>query len=208
MCSCALVEESEDVVQPPQFVKSAIARPAMGENAHVSDMHLELLTESHLPAFQEIVDDPDVLRFTRFPAPPQPGFATEWFGRYQAGRRAGTSEVFAAMSSSDKFLGVALAPHIDEVASEMELGYLVVPAARGRGVASEMLRQLTSWAFIERNSMRATLLIDVANVASQRVAVHAGYTLEGVMRSTYFKPGAERADVQLWSRLPTDPLPG
>jgi len=45
-------------------------------------------------------------------------------------------------------------------------------------------------------------------VASQRVAVRAGYTLEGVMRSTYFKPGAERSDVQLWSRLPSDPFPG
>ena len=180
----------------------------MSQNANVNDVRLELLTEAHLPAFAEIVDDPDVLRFTRFPAPPEPGFAEQWYARYQAGRQKATSEVFAAMSAEGDFLGVALAPHIDPVASEMELGYLVVPAARGRGVASEMLRQLTSWAFTERRTMRATLLIDVAHVASQRVAVRAGYTLEGVMRSTYFKPGAERSDVQLWSRLPSDPFPG
>ena len=85
----------------------------------------------------------------------------------------------------------------------MELGYLVAPAARGRGAGTEMLRQLTSWAFTDGGALRASLLIDVANVASQRVAVRAGYTLEGVLRSTYFKQGL-RSDVQLWSRLPSD----
>jgi RimJ/RimL family protein N-acetyltransferase len=196
-------------VRPEQQLWSRLpCEPGMSQNAHVSDLRLELLTEAHLPDFQKIVDDPDVLRFTRFPAPPEPGFAARWYARYQAGRRDGTGEVFAAMSPDGSFLGVALAPHIDAVASEMELGYLVVPAARGRGVASEMLRQLTSWAFTEGHALRVTLLIDVANVPSQRVAVRAGYTLEGVLRSTYFKPGAERGDVQLWSRLPSDPDPG
>lgn len=175
--------------------------------AGVSDLRLELFTEAHLPAFEEIVDDPEVLRFTRFPAPPEPGFATAWYARYQAGRREGRGEAFAAMSADGTFVGVALAPHIDAVASEMELGYLVTPAARGKGVGTEMLRQLTTWAFTERDVLRATLLIDVANVASQRVAVRAGYTLEGVLRSMYFKPGAPRGDVQLWSRLPSDPPP-
>ena len=47
------------------------------------------------------------------------------------------------------FVGLALAPAIDDAKGEIELGYVVAPAARGRGVAGEMLRQLTAWALAE-----------------------------------------------------------
>jgi RimJ/RimL family protein N-acetyltransferase len=47
------------------------------------------------------------------------------------------------------------------------------------------------------------LVIDVANVASQRVAERCGYVREGVMRSVHFK-GDVRIDAELWSRLASD----
>ena len=169
----------------------------------VSELHLEPMTEAHLDDLELLLDDPDVLRFTRLPDPPVPGYSVQWYGRYRAARQKGTAEAFAAVAPDGAFLGVALAPHIDAEAREMELGYLVAPVARGHGVGTEMLRQLTSWAFTEGRAMRASLLIDVTNVASQRVATRAGYTLEGVLRSSYFKQGL-RSDVQIWSRLPTD----
>ena len=172
----------------------------------VIELCLEPLMESHRADLEQLLGDPEVLRFTRLPDPPVPGYAAEWIARYAAARADGRGEAFAAVGPDGAFLGVALAPHIDRETLEMELGYMVAPAARGRGVASEMLRQLTTWAFAEHGIMRATLAIDVANVASQRVAVRAGYTLEGVLRSSYFKQGM-RVDTQVWSRLPTDPKP-
>ena len=175
----------------------------MGHNRGVSELRLELMTEAHLADFEQLLDDPEVLKYTRLPDPPVPGYASEWYARYQAARKDGTRQAFVALDPDGTFLGVALAPHIDVEAREMELGYLVAPAARGRGVGTEMLRQLTTWAFTESLAMRVTLIIDVTNVASQLVAARAGYTFEGVLRSTYFKQGA-RSDVQLWSRLPSD----
>lgn len=176
-------------------------RPARAE------LRLELLTEAHLPAIQQIADEPEVARFTRFPSPAPADFAARMYARYLAGRQDGSREAFAAVATDDgRFLGLALAPQIDAESGELELGYLVVPAERGRGVASELLRQLTDWALTERAALRLSLLIDVANVGSQRAAIRAGYQLEGVMRSAYFKQGL-RADVQLWSRLPSDPVP-
>jgi RimJ/RimL family protein N-acetyltransferase len=169
----------------------------------VTDLRLELLTEAHLDDVERLLDDPDVLRFTRLPDPPVPGYSVQWYSRYQTGREKGTAEVFAAVGPGGEFLGIALAPHIDAEAREMELGYLVAPAARNRGAGAEMLRQLTSWAFAEGGALRVHLVINVVNVASQRVAERAGYTLEGVLRSVYFKQG-RRTDVQLWSRLPSD----
>lgn len=172
----------------------------------VTELRLELLTEAHLAEVERLLDDPEVLRFTRLPDPPVPGYSLEWYGRYRKGRIDGTAEAFAAIGPDGEFLGIALAPHIDRQASELELGYLVAPAARNRGVGAEMLRQLTSWAFTERGAMRAALMIDVANLASQRVATRAGYLLEGVLRSSHFKQGI-RSDCQIWSRLPSDPEP-
>ena len=62
---------------------------------------------------------------------------------------------------------------------------------------------LTRWGFDELGLERLELRIDPANTASKRVAERAGYRLDGVLRSTYFKEG-RRADVGVWSRLASD----
>ena len=67
-----------------------------------------------------------------------------------------------------------------------------------------MLAELTRWAFAELGALRITLIIDVENRASSRVAERCGYVLEGVMRSTHLK-GDVRIDAAMWSRLPSDP---
>ena len=103
-----------------------------------------------------------------------------------------------------RFLGLALAPVIDPGAGEVELGYIVAPWARGRGVATQALRWMTTWALEELGALRITLVIDVVNGASRRVAERCGYVREGVMRSIHLKQG-RRVDAELWSRLPSDP---
>ena len=165
-------------------------------------MRLELLDEQHLGPVAALLDDPDVLRFTRVPEPPPPDFERQWLDRYEAAREDGSAEAFAAVDDDGTFLGLALAPAIDREAAEVELGYITAPAARGRGVASEMLRLLTAWAF-EQGAQRIVLIINVENVASERVAARCGYTREGVMRSIHLKQGI-RTDAALWSRLPSD----
>ena len=171
----------------------------------VPPLRYEPLLPAHAPYLEPLVEDPDVLRFTRVPEPVPPGFTDGWGARYEAGRAAGTMEGFAAFDPADgAFAGLALAPEIDRQARQVELGYLVAPPARGRGFATEMLGFLTRWAFEEAGALRAVLLIDVENAASQRVARRCGYLLEGVARSLHLKDGI-RTDTQIWSRLPSDP---
>ena len=169
-------------------------------------MQLRLLAAADVDDVAELIADPTTLRYTRVPEPPPEGFAQAWYARYEEGRNTGAKEAFAIVGDDGAFLGLALAPTIDAEAAEAELGYIVAAPARGRGVASEALRQLTAWAFEQRGIERAYLLIDVDNPASGKVAERAGYRLEGVMRSTYLKQG-RRGDTQLWSRLPGDPPP-
>jgi RimJ/RimL family protein N-acetyltransferase len=167
-------------------------------------LSLRPLAEEHLDAVAGLFGDTDVLRFTRLPVPPPPGFEREWLARYEAGRRDGTREAFAVVDDDGSFLGMAMAVDIDREAREVELGYIVAPAARGRGVATAALDELTRWAFAELDALRITLIIDVENRASARVAERCGYVLEGVMRSSYLKDDL-RIDAGLWSRLPSDP---
>lgn len=165
---------------------------------------LEPFGEQHLPGVDAMLTDPELLRFTRIPAPPPEGFSHEWLRRYEEGRSDGTREAFAAVGEDAGMLGLALAPVIDVVGREAELGYVVAPEARGRGVATWILRELTRWAFEERGLLRVHLVIDIANSASLTVARRGGYLHEGTLRSTFVKLGAPRADVTIWSRLPSD----
>jgi RimJ/RimL family protein N-acetyltransferase len=172
----------------------------------MGSVRLELLSEAHLGAVAAMLSDPDVMRFTRVPDPTPADFAQQWLTIYEAGRRDGTREGFAVFDGHGAFVGVALAFGIDRDEGEAELGYMVAPAARGRGVATAMLRALTDWAFAETGVQRIRLVVDVENPASLRVAERAGYVREGVMRSVHFKNG-RRIDAVLLSRLRTDPPP-
>jgi RimJ/RimL family protein N-acetyltransferase len=168
-------------------------------------IRLEPFDAGHLGAFTAMFDDSDMLRFTRLPTVPPPGYAETWLGRYEDGRRDGTSEAFAVVDAeTGEFLGIGVAPRIDDEARTLELGYVVAPAARGRGVATETLRLLTDWSFSERGILRVELFISAENEASKAVATRCGYVREGALRSAYFKEGL-REDTEIWSRLPADP---
>jgi RimJ/RimL family protein N-acetyltransferase len=167
---------------------------------------LERLGERHLGELEALAHDPDVRRFTRVPDPPPAGFATTWLAHYLAGAQDGTCAGFAAYGPAGEFVGIGVAPAIDPEARELELGYVIAAAERGRGYAGAVLQAMTHWALDEAGAQRIVLHIDVANTASIRVAERGGYTREGVMRSAHVKQGL-RADTVLFSLLPSDPLP-
>lgn len=169
------------------------------------ELMLRPLSRAVLGALGPLLDDPDTLRFTRFPAQRDEAWMRAWVDRYIEGAHDGTRAGFVAVDSGERIVGLALAPHIARAEGEAELGYIVSPDARGRGVATRLLAMLTRWAFAD-GIERAYLIIAVGNAASERVAARAGYTREGVMRSVMLHPG-ERCDASLWSRLPGDPPP-
>ena len=167
-------------------------------------LSLEPIGEDHVAALGPLLADADIQRFTRVPVPVPDTFAAEWIGRYVAGRAEGTREMFAVLDGDGAFAGMGLAMGIDRESGEAELGYLVDPAARGRGLGTEILRRLTEWAFDELALHRLELRIDVLNAGSLEVARRCRYFHEGTLRSTYFKPGFPRVDLTVWSRLRTD----
>lgn len=82
-----------------------------------------------------------------------------------------------------------------------ELSYLIFGGQhRGKGYATDAVRLLTEYLFARKPIERLQLNIHPDNVASQRVAAKAGYTLEGLMRKCWFNDGRFH-DLQIWSML-------
>jgi RimJ/RimL family protein N-acetyltransferase len=161
------------------------------------------LTTEHAAGLESLAQDPDAQANTYVPVPPPPDFGRAWAERYEEGRRSGVREGFAILDPEDgSFLGIAVAVRLDDEAREAELGYIVAPVARGRGVASAALQALTEWGFA-RGLERLELRINAGNEASLRVAERCGYTREGMLRSVHFKDGI-RTDVVVYSRLASD----
>ena len=162
------------------------------------------LTAAHAPGVAELVQDPDVRRHTRVPSDPPSGFESAWLAMYEEGWRDGSRAGFAIETHDAEFLGLGMFVRMECEARQGEIGYVVGPAARGRGVATRTLRLLTDWGFSQLGFERIELWIDIANPASERVAERAGYAREGVLRSYWFKEDIRR-DFGIWSRLRDDP---
>ena len=115
----------------------------------MSEIRLEPLGEQHLAAVAGMFEDEYVLRYTRVPDPVPAGWEREWLGFYVEGRREGTRDAFAVVDGDGSFLGLGMGFGIDREGRQLELGYVVAPEARGRGVATRTLELLTDWAFSE-----------------------------------------------------------
>lgn len=99
----------------------------------------------------------------------------------------------AVEKESDAILGmVGAQPHGSDT---VEIVYGVAPAWRGRGVASEILAQVTSAALAGDGARRCELVIDAENAASIRVAEKCGYRLLCTRRSTVEATGQAFEDL-------------
>ncbi len=83
-------------------------------------------------------------------------------------------------------------------AGRASAGYWLLPAARGRGLASRAVAALARWGLEELGLARVELHIEPWNTASLRVAERAGFEREGLLRS-YLELNGRRRDLVVWS---------
>ncbi|MBG6223880.1 RimJ/RimL family protein N-acetyltransferase [Arthrobacter sp. CAN_A2] len=85
-----------------------------------------------------------------------------------------------------------------------QAGYAVAPAARGRGIATDALRALVSFAWTLPGLYRVELHIEPWNTASIGVARRAGFSYEGLLGS-YLEIAGERRDLASYALIRTAP---
>jgi RimJ/RimL family protein N-acetyltransferase len=163
------------------------------------------LGRSHVDALEALGADALVQRFTRIPDPFGRAEAEWWLGLYERGWVDGSRAGFAVIErASGAFVGMIAFVTLRLDAAEAEVGYIVAPEARGRGLAVRALDLLTAWGFEQLGLARIELRAELENPASLRVAERCGYLREGVLRSVHLK-GGRRGDMAIYSRLGTDP---
>src|SRR5262249_45432202 len=129
-------------------------------------------------------------------------------GLYEQGWEDGSRAGFAIVDSeSGTFLGMIAFVVLRLDRMEAEVGYLVAPEVRGRGVANRALKLLTRWGFDDVGLERIELRAELENRASLKVAEGCGYVREGTLRGVHLK-GVRRGDMALYARLAADPADG
>ncbi|MEU2282083.1 GNAT family protein [Streptomyces sp. NPDC013178] len=98
---------------------------------------------------------------------------------------------------------------IDRIQSVANIGYWVLPEARGRQVATRSLLLASRWVFTELGLHRLELGHALGHDASCRIAERCGFLYEGTLRGAMWEAGRRDAwrDVHRHGRLATDPEP-
>jgi RimJ/RimL family protein N-acetyltransferase len=113
---------------------------------------------------------------------------------------------FAAVDAeTDRHIGNC-GMHIELQHARGEIGYIVGPEWRRRGVCRACVALLTDWGFDDVGLERIEIRADVRNIASRRTAAGCGYQYEGVLRGAMTVQG-ERVDDVLHALVPGDPRP-
>jgi ribosomal-protein-alanine N-acetyltransferase len=158
-------------------------------------------TVHDLSAVEQAGDDPYIPATTTVPAAYMDAEGHQWIERQWQQVTSGTGLPFCvADGQTDSplgFIGVWLDHRSQGIA---RFGYWILPSARGRGIASAALRLLSTWAIEEMAVPRLELIVELWNVASQRVAEQAGFIQEGVLHS-YIEVQGTRRDVFMYARI-------
>jgi RimJ/RimL family protein N-acetyltransferase len=100
----------------------------------------------------------------------------------------------AVVDEDDAFAGMVLLHSLDERHRHCEVGFWLVPAARGNGVATRAVRLVVSWAFEELDLLRVEMTTTPDNAGAFALAERLGFTHEGVLRKRNVERG-QRVDV-------------
>jgi RimJ/RimL family protein N-acetyltransferase len=130
-----------------------------------------------------LCQDPEIARWTRVPFPYR-----ETDGRLYLLHRydllqAGASAPFAITGPGSELIGSISLIQIRWEDARAEVGYWLGRDGRGHGHATRAVRMICEWGFGSLGLGRVELLAATGNHPSQRVAEHAGFTREAVLRS-------------------------
>lgn len=108
-----------------------------------------------------------------------------------------------ASPEDDSFLGDLILHHVDWRRQEAEIGFWLVPAARGRGLATGAARLLLSWVLRETALHRIVIRTLPENAPALALAERLGFTREGLVREYAVERG-RRVSLEQWSLLATN----
>ncbi|GAB3660126.1 GNAT family N-acetyltransferase [Nocardioides korecus] len=163
------------------------------------DLRLRPFDARDADALAAAYDDPDIRRWhVRSLTPAEAGaWVEEQHRRWAAETGAGWAVV-----EEGELVGRVGLRTMEPAEGEAEAAYWVLPAARGRGVATRALGAMTDWV-LAQGFHRVSLRHSTLNEPSCRVALRAGFAAEGVARGSALHEDGWH-DMHVHARLRTD----
>ncbi len=166
-------------------------------------LHLRALTEADAAPVAEGCADAETLRWLPLPQPYPRDLAADWICTDVPLQWTSGRGIVRAIEYDGAFCGVIDLKKTDWRALTTEIGFWVMPAARGHGLAGRASRLLSDWAMETARIERVEIRSATGNVGSQRSAIAAGFRREGVLRSAGFVHGG-RVDLVVFGRTRHD----
>jgi ribosomal-protein-alanine N-acetyltransferase len=127
--------------------------------------------------------------------------AQEWIRRQQTRHVEGAGFSFAVVDNTEGHCVGFTGLWVRELPTgRAQIGYGIAPSFRGRGLASDALCAVTSFAWTLPELHRTELYIEPWNTASIGTAERAGYLREGRLRS-HQEISGQRRDMLLYSTV-------
>ena len=152
------------------------------------DVWLRPFRLDDVPALQAAFADPEVLAWNPGPEGRGGVAAVESWLQERNDWEEGFHASWAMSDPSLTLLGSVSLHKLDVEQADAEVGYWVVPWARGRGLAAQGVAAAAQFGFGELGLHRLYLFHAVENQGSCRVAEIAGFGLEGRLRQSYRYP--------------------
>ncbi len=137
----------------------------------------------------------------RYSLPRSPEAARRWVKQTSSDRADGVRLELAIV---ERNVVVGSASLTDLEHDNAMVHYWLLPAARGRGLASHAVWQLCTWAFAEMNIGRVAAFVEPDNQPSAAVLERCGFVLEGRLRRHMTGHDGVRVDTLLYGLLPED----
>ena len=128
----------------------------------------------------------------------------EFLGARGQAHRREQEHAFAIIErSTGRFAGATGVNQIDRHSRRANLGYWLRTDCTGKGYATQATLLVARWAFEALELERIEIVAATGNIASQRVAIRAGATREGIARRR-LRMGNEQRDAVVFSLVRGD----
>jgi Acetyltransferases, including N-acetylases of ribosomal proteins len=102
---------------------------------------------------------------------------------------------------TDQLVGSSGLHRMDWQARKFEIGYWARTSYAGQGYIAEAVEAITNFAIHQLEANRIEIRCDARNKRSAKVAEHAGYTLEGVLRNHKRANDGSLRDTMIFSKV-------
>ncbi|MFN0175478.1 MAG: GNAT family N-acetyltransferase [Saprospiraceae bacterium] len=145
------------------------------------------LTDSDFNSVYRLLSDPETMRYIRAP------FTEEQQARDRmalwadyAEKCPGLGTFVMEMKDSGVFAGFCVARQVgyDPSSQEYEIGYILAPEYRGKGLASELVPPLNQYCFGQSPAQHLVAFTHPENVVSQRVLIKSGFNYIGLRETS------------------------